>query len=190
MGKAQSKLSHEQLQELQKSTYFDRKELQQWYKDFLKDCPSGHMTKAEYQRIFKQFFPFGDPSGFAEYVFNAFDTSSNGTIDFKDFICALSVTARGSIEEKIKWSFQLYDQDHDGRVSYTEMVAVVDAIYRMVGSMMKLPADEATAEKRVAKIFAAAGKDRRDALSPAEFGAVSQQDPTVVSALTIYDGLV
>jgi hypothetical protein len=28
----QSKLSAEQLQELQKSTHFDKKELQQWYK--------------------------------------------------------------------------------------------------------------------------------------------------------------
>jgi hypothetical protein len=32
MGKSQSKLSHEQLIELQKSTHFDKKELQQWYK--------------------------------------------------------------------------------------------------------------------------------------------------------------
>jgi len=73
MGKSQSKLSPEQLADLQKNTYFDKKELQQWYKGFKKDCPSGHLDKAEFSRIYKQFFPFGDPGEFAEYVFNVFD---------------------------------------------------------------------------------------------------------------------
>lgn len=36
MGKGNSKLSPEQLSELTKATNFDRKELQQWYKGFLK----------------------------------------------------------------------------------------------------------------------------------------------------------
>lgn len=34
-NKRQSKLSQEQLVELQKSTHFDKKELQQWYKGAL-----------------------------------------------------------------------------------------------------------------------------------------------------------
>jgi Ca2+-binding EF-hand superfamily protein len=32
MGKSQSKLSQQELADLQKATHFDKKELQQWYK--------------------------------------------------------------------------------------------------------------------------------------------------------------
>jgi Ca2+-binding EF-hand superfamily protein len=113
------------------------------------------LTKEEFQKIYKQFFPFGDPSSFADYVFNVFDADKSGTIDFKEFICALSVTSRGKMEDKLDWAFQLYDIDGDGKISYEEMLAIVEAIYKMVcarplierasyllaqvGSMVKLP---------------------------------------------------
>lgn len=99
---------------------------------FLKDCPSGKLSKQEFQKIYKQFFPFGDPTAFADYVFNVFDSDKSGEIDFKEFICALSVTSRGKMEDKLDWAFQLYDIDGDGQISYTEMLNIVEAIYKMV----------------------------------------------------------
>lgn len=181
---------------------------------FLKDCPSGMLTKEEFQKIYRQFFPFGDPTSFADYVFNVFDSDKSGSIDFKEFICALSVTSRGKMEDKLDWAFQLYDIDGDGQISYNEMLQIVEAIYKMVsilhariracvpgsltdppffvqvGSMVKLPPDEDTPEKRVSKIFRMMDKDENGSLDMAEFKEGSKRDETIVSALSLYDGLV
>jgi Ca2+-binding EF-hand superfamily protein len=166
------------------------------------------LTKEEFQKIYKQFFPFGDPSSFADYVFNVFDADKSGSIDFKEFICALSVTSRGKMEDKLDWAFQLYDIDGDGQISYSEMLSIVEAIYKMVrrtamqgtmtyantpwqvGSMVKLPEDEDTPEKRVRKIFRMMDKDENGSLDMAEFKEGSKRDETIVSALSLYDGLV
>lgn len=48
------------------------------YKGFIKDCPSGQLDAVGFQKIYKQFFPFGDPTKFASFVFNVFDENKVG----------------------------------------------------------------------------------------------------------------
>ena len=72
------------------------------YQGFIMDCPEGRLDKKNFGKIYTQFFPFGDPGEFASYVFDVFDENKNGYIDFKEFICALSATSRGTLEEKLR----------------------------------------------------------------------------------------
>lgn len=84
----------------------------------------------------------------------------------------------------------MYDIDNDNSITYDEMLKIVDAIYKMVGTMVKLPPDEDTPEKRVSKIFSLMDKDQNGQLSFEEFKEGSMKDPTIVQALSLYDGLV
>jgi Ca2+-binding EF-hand superfamily protein len=56
---------------------------------------------------FLKVFPL--PGLLGERLFDVFDTSKRGVIDFDGFICGLAVCCRGSYEEKVRFLFKMWD---------------------------------------------------------------------------------
>ncbi|XP_023232642.1 frequenin-1-like [Centruroides sculpturatus] len=171
MGKRNSKLKAEIATRLAKETYFTEKEVRQWYKGFLKDCPNGLLTEQGFQRIYKQFFPQGDPSKFASLVFRVFDENK---------------ILSNPINKNISGAFKLYDVDNDGYITREEMYSIVDAIYEMLGNQEKIEDEEDDPKRRVDRIFEQLDKNHDNQLSLEEFKEGSRQDPKIVQALTLY----
>ncbi|XP_044588712.1 frequenin-1-like [Cotesia glomerata] len=129
----------------------------------------------------------GDRMGFVIGPGAPTPPSIDGTIEFEEFIRALSVTSRGNLDEKLHWAFRLYDVDNDGYITRDEMYNIVDAIYQMVGQQLHAE-DENTPQKRVDKIFDQMDKNHDDKLTLDEFREGSKADPRIVQALSLGGG--
>jgi len=182
MGKGNSKLSPKDLTELSASTEFTDQELRDWYKSFRKDCPSGILTLKEFEKLYKDIFPYGDASSFAKHAFRTFDSNGDGSLDFQEFMFALSITSRGSFEKRLRWAYSMYDMDHDGFISKNEMLIMIKAIYKMVGEkeIQRTMQDHLTPHERVEDIFKRMDKDRNCKITFDEFRSAVNRDPSLL----------
>ena len=65
----------------------------------------------------------------------------------------LSILVRGTLEEKLRWTFSLYDQDRDGFISREEMEDIVAAVFDLMGRTGDPAAEEELIGERVDKLF-------------------------------------
>lgn len=185
MGKQSSTLKPEVLEDLRARTEFSETELQEWYKGFQEDCPSGKLTLQEFEAVYQQLFPQGDASKFAEHVFRTFDTNQDSWLDFREFIVGLSIMSRGTVDERLEWAFSMYDLDGNGTVSHAEALEIVRSICKMMGPAAESPSPEEgnTPEEKTDKMFARMDKNEDGNLTLREFVEAAKKDPTTMKLL-------
>ncbi|KAK7494736.1 hypothetical protein BaRGS_00014134 [Batillaria attramentaria] len=60
-------------------------------------------------------------------IFRAFDKGSKGYLRAEDFVCGMSTLIVGELEDKMKYTFQVYDLNSDGFISREEMFHLLKA---------------------------------------------------------------
>uniref|UniRef100_F6VXX9 Potassium voltage-gated channel interacting protein 1 n=1 Tax=Macaca mulatta TaxID=9544 RepID=F6VXX9_MACMU len=159
----------EGLEQLEAQTNFTKRELQVLYRGFKNECPSGVVNEDTFKQIYAQFFPHGDASTYAHYLFNAFDTTQTGSVKFEDFVTALSILLRGTVHEKLRWTFNLYDINKDGYINKEEMMDIVKAIYDMMGKYTYPVLKEDTPRQHVDVFFQKMDKNKDGIVTLDEF---------------------
>ncbi|XP_060778824.1 guanylyl cyclase-activating protein 2-like [Neoarius graeffei] len=156
--------------------------LQNMYKKFVTECPSGLLFLHE----FKKFFgvgPSGEASEYAENMFRAFDKNGDNTIDFLEFVAALNLVFRGDLEHKLRWSFKVYDKDGNGFIDKAELKAIVEIIYHVRKVGKKDP--EVSPDEICERIFKAVDVDGDGQITLEEFLAGAQKDPWILNMLRL-----
>jgi len=172
---SKSTISDEDLAFLMKNTSKSAEEIQEWHKGFLKDCPSGELTKDQFVSMYSKMFPSGNADKFSENVFRTFDTNSSSTIDFREFMLALHVTSSGSPEEKLTWAFRMYDVDGSGSIDFNEMKRIVSSVYEMIGAYGDL--------NKSHELFSKMDQNSDGFVSQEEFIAIIKQDKSLLNIL-------
>ncbi|XP_050433917.1 Kv channel-interacting protein 4-like isoform X2 [Adelges cooleyi] len=178
-----SRYRPEELTKLTKITKFNKKEIQLIYRGFKQECPTGMVDEDSFKHIFSQFFPQGDATQYAHYVFNTIKRNQSGKISFEDFLAILSKVSRGSVQEKLHWIFGLYDLNKDGVITKKEMQDVVHSIYSMLGRHTDPHTDDQSAKDHVDRIFHLIDKNNDGNVTLDEMVAWCSRDEGILKSL-------
>nr|XP_017529846.1 Kv channel-interacting protein 2 isoform X3 [Manis javanica] len=176
----------EGLEQLQEQTKFTRKELQVLYRGFKNECPSGIVNEENFKQIYSQFFPQGDSSTYATFLFNAFDTNHDGSVSFEDFVAGLSVILRGTIDDRLNWAFNLYDLNKDGCITKEEMLDIMKSIYDMMGKYTYPALREEAPREHVESFFQKMDRNKDGVVTIEEFIESCQKDENIMRSVLIF----
>lgn len=71
----------------------------------------------------------------------------------QEFVINLSTLSRGSLDEKLEWTFQLYDVNGDGFITREEMTEVMTSVYELMGKVEIGCKEETQIKAKVENLF-------------------------------------
>uniref|UniRef100_A0A665V1D7 Guanylyl cyclase-activating protein 2-like n=1 Tax=Echeneis naucrates TaxID=173247 RepID=A0A665V1D7_ECHNA len=160
--------------------------IQELYRKFASECPSGNLHLHEFKRIFGiNSTSTEEESAYMENVFRSFDTNKDGNIDFMEYVAAVHLVLRGKLEDKLKWSFKVYDKDGNGCLDRQEVrhIVKVSIIYKI--KQHNDPAITENIDDICDKIFHLVDKNKDSQISLEEFIEGAEKDPWVMDQLKL-----
>uniref|UniRef100_A0A671SZG1 Guanylyl cyclase-activating protein 2-like n=1 Tax=Sinocyclocheilus anshuiensis TaxID=1608454 RepID=A0A671SZG1_9TELE len=106
-------------------------DIQPLYTKLMRECPSGALHLHEFRKIFGVQSTSEDEALYMETLFRSFDTNRDDVIDFMEFVAAVHLVLRGKLEDRLKWSFKVYDRDDSGKLDRQEVKRVIKVICQL-----------------------------------------------------------
>eukprot|EP00163_Fabomonas_tropica_P030204 TRINITY_DN6738_c0_g1_i2.p1 TRINITY_DN6738_c0_g1~~TRINITY_DN6738_c0_g1_i2.p1 ORF type:complete len:194 (-),score=46.86 TRINITY_DN6738_c0_g1_i2:230-811(-) len=184
MGGKNSKvaLKRKELDQLVAQTHFDQSEVKALFEHYKSISGSvkadGLIDKEEFCRALK----LSNESMITDRLFRLFDENGDGDINFREFVCGLSVFCKkGTFEEKLHFSFNVYDLDGDGRIDKDEMTQIIKAT--LVQTPLQL--SESQIQSLIDSTFAEADSDGDGRISFEEYKEMVMKHPNILNSMTI-----
>ncbi|KAK2956734.1 putative Neuronal calcium sensor 1 [Blattamonas nauphoetae] len=175
MGASDSKAGNyfksSQFKDLVKRTHFNQNEAKAIYDIFQSVSPDGiTIDKIIFQYILRL-----QPGLFADRIYLVFDQDRDDVLTFSELLIGLSVFSnRGTIDEKLRFSFRIYDFDGDGTIDEDELCRI------LIASSVDDSMTEEEVKKSVGAMFHEADENGDGRINFDEYRTLMLKHPSVL----------
>ena len=139
--------------------------------------PHTHILFTKFKEVLTEFGIDWQSDVLLRRLFEAFDRSRSGSVDFREFVLGLSIASKGTPNEKLDLSFKVYDIDGTGEVRKAEMVQVLSSVHRAARGRSTLGGN---VDKFVAGLFEQADKTKNGTLTYLEYARAAMRFPNIL----------
>ncbi|KAL7862668.1 hypothetical protein SRHO_G00116520 [Serrasalmus rhombeus] len=158
----------------------DLAQIQTLYTVFMRECPSGALHLHEFRKIFGVQSTSEEEALYIESIFKSFDRNKDNVLDFMEFVAAVHLVLRGKLEDRLRWSFKVYDRDENGKLDKDEVRHIITIICKI----KKLNTDM-TPSDVCDRIFELVDQNKDGQISLSEFIEGAQKDPWIMDLLKL-----
>eukprot|EP01083_Nonionella_stella_P090039 251542_1 len=166
-----------------KITVFTEKEIRLLHRIFVtisaSELDDGFIDDVEFARA------LGMPvnSLLARRLFQEFNVTQTDRMNFREFCMALSLLSdKASIDDKIKFSFDLYDLNKDGKIDESELLSLVEAAFSDSGASVP----KETIEMICRATLSETDVDNNGTIEHNEYEFLIKQNPRLMAPFTIF----
>ncbi|CAF5034402.1 unnamed protein product [Rotaria sp. Silwood1] len=146
-------------------------------RNFLRDSPNGRVDKKKFLEAYEYFFPGEKAQIYCKYAFDTFDSNNEGTIHFNELLWSIAATSGGDLDDRLSFSFDLYDSSKDEYIDQEEFTKMITVMYKLNG--VAVDDGNNNPKTRAATIIASLGIGEGNKLSKQEFIDGCKNDPFI-----------
>ncbi len=134
INEVMSTLTPKELNQLSEETGLSKISIQDWYKRFLHECPTGSLSKERYIHLYRSYYPRARNSdSYAHMFFTTFDDDRDQALNFREFLRIVAITHGSDEKAKIEIAYKAYNRNHsDTNLSRKHFQNVLISIFDLI----------------------------------------------------------
>ncbi|WKY16894.1 hypothetical protein Q1695_001478 [Nippostrongylus brasiliensis] len=198
------------LEKVVDETHFSKNEIRAIYRAFKETSPNAVINKSILREKFAELFPHGDIEHYSDLLFDTFDNDGNGTINFQassdtlknsalvifcsfhlksaakclEFVKALSILCRGTMDEKLDWLYKLYDPKDKGEVTWHRLFYVITSMDDLMGRRARPLLTREQRAQHAHNVFQKFDIGKRGRISKEDFFTVCKTDRQIIESMS------
>jgi len=169
---------------LAKKTHFDMEQIKSLIDMFRALTATNPMDRQKFRQILHNTFGMNS-NAMLDRIFSVFDGDNEGTISETEWVLGLSVMLRGTLDEKIHFSYEIYDLNGDNSIGRDEIQNYCRGCFRPVAAVHNEDEDDfGEFEKEIVELaLRKFDVDRDGVVQIGDFHQAVYEDPLLLQAL-------